>query len=59
MDKQQVSNLEIWATRRHFNNKKKIGVSKKKSFAKGLLLSLDKPQTELDEIMFPLMKKYL
>ena len=53
-----MNNLEIWATKRHFNRNKKIRVSKKKSFANGLVLSLDKPQTELDEIMFPIMSNY-
>jgi len=50
---------EEWLTRRHFNRNKKTGVSKKKSFAKGLSLSLDKPKNELDEILFPIMKKYI
>lgn len=49
---------EIWLTRQNMKNKKYKGSTKKKTFAKGLSLSLDKPKNELDEILFPLIKKY-
>ena len=44
------TNNEIWLTRQHFNTSKKVGVSKKRTFASGLFSSMNQAQSELEEI---------
>lgn len=58
MNKQK---LEQWITKRSIQKHSKRGVKQyrgRKTFAKSLMIDLDKPRNQTEEILFNMMKKY-
>lgn len=53
--------LEQWITKRSIQKHTKRGVKQykgRKTFAKSLIVDLDKPRNQTEEILFNMMKKY-